>query len=65
MNAYGQKQMAEFTSGEGRPRRYLAVKVDGRWADIGPILSPVRDRLTLYGFTEEETERLERAIASR
>lgn len=65
LNAYGQQQMAEYTADAAAPRRYLAVKVDGRWADIGPILGPVTDRLTLYGFTVEEAERLERALAIR
>ena len=65
LNAYSQKKMAEYTDDEENLRKYLAVRVDGRWADIGPLLSPVRDRITLYGFTEEEAERLERALATR
>lgn len=65
LNAYGQKKMAEYTGDEENLRKYLAVKVDERWVDVGPLLSPVRDRITLYGFTQEEAERLERALATR
>lgn len=65
LNAYGQKQMGEFTADIDSERKFVAVKVDGRWADVGPLLSPVGDRITLCGFTQEETERLGRSIANR
>ena len=65
LSAYGKKQMAAYSADETGGRKFLAVKIDGRWTDFGPLLAEVRDRVTLYGFTKEETERLERSIANR
>jgi len=66
LNAYGEKRMTEFTGDpENLKKRHLALRIDDRWADVGPVLGPVRDRVPLYGFTREEVERLERHLASR
>jgi hypothetical protein len=50
---------------EANLKRPLAVNDDGRWADFSPLLRPPRDRMSLYGFTAEKTERLERWLQIR
>ncbi|MFH1567503.1 MAG: hypothetical protein ABIL09_05825 [Gemmatimonadota bacterium] len=65
LNAYGEKRMTEFTSDPENSRKHLALRIDQHWADVSPVLSPVRDRVPLYGFTQEEVERLERYLAKR
>ena len=43
----------------------LAVNIDGRWADVFTLLSKVKDRITIYGFSPEEIERLKKHLATR
>lgn len=65
LNAAGQKKIADFATDEASLKLPLAVQVDGRWADFSPLLSRPRDRMTLYGLTAGEAERLERHLAKR
>ena len=65
LNAAGKKRIAEFVADEANLKRPLAVNDDGRWADFSPLLRPPRDRMSLYGFTAEKTERLERWLQIR
>jgi len=41
------------------------LRIDERWADVSPLLSRVTDRITLYGLTAKEAERLEQWIEVR
>lgn len=65
LNAAGKKRIAEFVADEANLKRPLAVNDDGRWADFSPLLRPPRARMSLYGFTAEKTERLERWLQIR
>ena len=65
LNAYAKREVSEFTASAESQRGYLAVQIDGRWADISPVLSQITDRITIYGFTVAEAERLERHLATR
>ena len=40
------------------------TRIDERWADIRPLLDKISDRVTLYGFTPEEAERLLTGLAT-
>ena len=65
LNAAGTMKMAEFSGDPANIKKPLAVKIDGRWADVFALLTEVSNRITLYGFTPEEAERLERHLATR
>ena len=65
LNAYGRRKVSEFTGDPANLKKHLATEIDGRWADIRPLLRKISDRVTLYGFTPEEAERLERYLATR
>ena len=65
LSAYGQKKIGEFTGDPANHKSFLALEIDGRWADFRPVLAPLRDRMTLYGFSEEQALRLERNVANR
>ncbi|MEW6751844.1 MAG: hypothetical protein AB1505_12830 [Candidatus Latescibacterota bacterium] len=65
LNAYGAQRLQEYSADPANLRQPLGVRIDGRWAEFAPLLTPTRDRLILYGFTADELQRLERHIASR
>jgi len=65
LNAYGQKKIGEFTGNPANHKSFLALEIDGRWADFRPVLAQVHDRMTLYGFSEEQALRLEQNVTSR
>ena len=65
LNAYAKREVSEFTADAEKERRHLAVQIDGRWADVSPLLRKVSDRITIYGFTAEEAKRLESYLATR
>ena len=65
LNAYGKKKIGEFTGDPANHKSFLAVEIDGRWADFHPVLAQVRDRMTLHGFSEEQAQRLQRDVANR
>ena len=65
LNAYGQGKMKSYCADESRLKQPLALQVDGRWADVSPLLSEVTDRMTLYGLTAAEVDRLEHWIEVR
>ncbi len=65
LNAYGENKMKVFSGDPANMKKPLAVNVDGRWADVYTLLEKVRDRMTLYGFTPEEIERLKEHFATR
>ena len=57
--------MVSRISANGESQGYLAVQIDGRWADISPLLSSITGRTMICGFTAEEAERFERHLATR
>lgn len=65
LNAAGQKKMRTYGADETRVKQPLALRIDGRWCDVSPLLANVTDRMTLYGLTAQETERLEQWIQIR
>ena len=65
LNAFGVRRMAQFSADPANLQKPMALKIDGRWADFSPLLDQPRDRMVLYGFTQEEVERLERYLAKR
>ena len=65
LNAYGMEKMKAFSTDPANMKKPLAVNIDGRWADVYPLLMEVADRITLYGFTPEEVERLKKHLATR
>ncbi len=65
LNAYGQGKMTTFSSAAANLKRPLVVQVDGRTADIFTLLTLTTDRVTLYGFTVAETERLKKYFTTR
>jgi len=65
LSAYGQRKVGEYTTDPANHKSFLALEIDGRWADFSPVLGPVRDRMTLYGFSEEQALRLENNVANR
>lgn len=65
LNAYGKNQMTTFSSDPANLKRPMAVNVDGRWCDVFTLLSKTTDRITIYGFTPEEIERLEKSLITR
>ncbi len=65
LNAYAKRELSEFTADAETRRGYLAVQIDGRWADVSPLLRRITDRITIYGFTTAEAERLERYLTAR
>ena len=64
-HAYARRKVSEFTGNPANLKRHLATEIDGRLADVSPLLDKISDRVTLYGFTPEEAERLERYLATR
>jgi hypothetical protein len=65
LNAYGENKMKTFSGDPDNLKKPLAVNIDGRWADVFTLLSKVEDRITIYGFSPEETERLKKHLATR
>ena len=65
LNAYGQQKMKAYGADEARLKAPLALRIDERWADVSPLLSTATDRMTLYGLTAKEAERLEQWIEVR
>lgn len=65
LNAYSQKKIGEFTGDPANHKSFLAVEIDGQWVDFHPVLTRVRDRMMLHGFTEEQAQRLHRNVANR
>ena len=57
--------MNEFGSRPANLKKPLGLRVGDRWLNFNPLLKPVTDRLTLMGFTTEETEQLQRYIDQR
>ena len=65
LNAYAQRSMHDFCSLPTNLKKPLGLRVGDRWLNFNPLLKPIRDRLTLMGFTTEETEQLQRYIDQR
>jgi len=65
LNAYGQGKMTTFSSEAANLKKPLVVQVDGRTADVFTLLSSTTDRVTLYGFTVAEAERLKNYFTTR
>ena len=65
LNAYASRSFARFASDPNHTKQPLALRVDGRWVDISPLLAPPGDRLLLYGLTAGEFERLEAYIKQK
>ena len=65
LNAYAERAMNEFCSRPANLKKPLGLRVGDRWLNFNPLLKPVTDRLTLMGFTTEETEQLQRYIDQR
>ena len=65
LNAYGENKMKTFSGDPDNLKKPLAVNIDGRWADVFTLLSKVKDRITIYGFSPEEIERLKKHLATR
>lgn len=65
LNAYAERRFARLFADAPDKRLMVALRIDGRWADVSPLLRPPGDRLLLYGFTEEEFTRLQRYIETR
>ena len=62
LNEYAARKMRKFCADSTRLKRPLGVCIDGRWADFTPLLGWTGNRITLYGFTREETDRLQRYL---
>ena len=65
INAYGSKKMQEFGEVPGNLKQPLGLRIGDRWANFSPLLSPVKDRLQLRGFTAAEAEQLQADINKR
>lgn len=65
LNAAGQQKMRTFAADEAHLKQPLALQIDSRWADFSPLLRAPGDRMTLYGFTAEEAQRLEGWLETR
>ena len=65
LNAAAKKRIAEFCVDEANLKTLLGLSIDGRWADFSPLLRAPGDRLSLYGFSAEEAERVERWLQVR
>lgn len=65
LNAYAQRSMRNFCSLPANLKKPLGLRVGDRWLNFNPLLKPVTDRLTLMGFTTDETEHLQRYIDER
>ena len=65
LNAYAKREVSEVTADAENRRGHLAVQIDGRWADVSPLLRRITDRITIYGFTTEEAQRLDRYLTAR
>jgi hypothetical protein len=65
LNAHAQRQLGAFTSNPRNLKRPLAVRIDGRWADVVPVLGPISELITLPGFTEQEAQTLQQCVDNR
>ena len=65
LNAYSLKKLGEFAADPTNLKKPLAVNINGRWADFMPLLEAPKDRMILYGFTEEEKVQLRRYIDNK
>ena len=65
LNAYAEQRLGAFTSKPQNQKRPLAVRINGRWADFVPVLGPITDRITLYGFTAPEAAALRQYVDTR
>lgn len=64
-NEYAKRLLDNFSSEAANLKKPLALNLDGRWVSFTPLLRPPDDRLTLYGFSPAEAERVERFVASK
>ena len=65
LNEYAIRKLGKFSSDEANIKKPLALQIDGRWADVSPLLSRITDKITLYGFTLDEAERLQQSLKER
>lgn len=65
LNAYGESKLKAFSGDPTNLKKPLAMEVDGRLADVFTLLTETSDRITIYGFTEEEVTRLRKHIETR
>lgn len=65
LNAYAKAKMEKYTADEANLRTFLAVRINGRWADFIPVLDRISDRMMLYGFTEQEVKDLDLYLSKR
>jgi len=65
LNAYAVTRMQKYTADEANLRTFLAVRINGRWADFIPVLDRINDRMMLFGFSEQEVKDLDQYLAKR
>ncbi|MBM3277602.1 MAG: hypothetical protein FJY95_05910 [Candidatus Handelsmanbacteria bacterium] len=65
LNAYAVARMQKYTADEANLRTFLAVRINGRWADFIPVLDRINDRMMLFGFSEQEVKDLDQYLAKR
>ena len=65
LNEYARQKMRQFSSDSTNVKKPLATQINGRWADFSPLLAPIDDKMTLYGFTAEEAGLLEHELKTR
>jgi hypothetical protein len=65
LNAYAVKKMEKYTADPANLKKPLAVRINGRWADFIPVLDRISDRMTLFGFSEQEAKDLDEYLRTR
>jgi hypothetical protein len=65
LNAYASRRFASFAADPANAKQPLALRINGRWADISPLLAPPGDRLLLYNFTRADVDKLQAYIEQK
>ena len=65
LNEYARRKLGEFSADSANIKKPLALQVNGRCADISPLLTTITDKITLYSFTKDEAAQLQRSLETR
>ena len=65
LNEYAKRKLGPFSTDSLNVKKPLALQIDGRWADVSPLLATITDKITLYGFTVEEAAKLQQSLKTR
>lgn len=65
LNEYATRKMKKYSSDPANLKKPLALSINGHWASFAPLLEETQNRITLWGFTQEQVEQLEHYMKNK